>query len=328
MARLGDEKVKLLRVKFWGCNGSIASPCDSEQIEAKIKRVLQLIKPDNIADEKAIDNFLGSLPHGLKGTYKGNTSCVQVTTDSGVNVVFDSGTGIRKMAAELMASPLGKGQGELHIFYSHLHWDHIQGFPFFVPAYIPGNKIHIYGVIEDLKEKFRRQMMHPYFPVPFDGLGADIEFHELSEGQEVTINKTVKVNSEKLYHPQVSHAYSVEEFGKKAVYMTDSEFHMTNMQLIQNAVNLCKNADLFVFDCQFTFQDAISKIDWGHSSVFTGIDIATSANAKSLYLFHHEPAYDDFKIEKIIDEAIKYQTAAGNPDLVVKGAYDGLSVNL
>ena len=93
----------------------------------------------------------------------------------------------------------------------------------------------------------------------------------------MTINQTVKVNSEKLYHPQVSHAYSVEESGKKAVYMTDSEFHMTNMQLIQNAVNLCKDADLFVFDCQFTFQDAISKIDWGHSSVFTGIDIATSA---------------------------------------------------
>ena len=91
--------------------------------------ILQLIKPDDIADEQAIDNF-GSLPHGFKGTYKGNTSCVQVTTDSGANVVFDSGTGIRKMAAELMASPLGKGQGELHIFYSHLHWDHIKGFHF------------------------------------------------------------------------------------------------------------------------------------------------------------------------------------------------------
>ena len=163
MARLIGRKGKLLRVKFWGCNGSIASPCDSEQIESKIKHVLKLAKPDDIANEQNIENFLDSLPHGCKGTYKGNTSCVQVTTDSGVNIVFDSGTGIRKMALELMASPLGKGQGELHIFYSHLHWDHIQGFPFFVPAYIPGNKIHIYGVIKELEEKFRGQMTHLTF---------------------------------------------------------------------------------------------------------------------------------------------------------------------
>ena len=94
-----------MRVKFWGCNGSIASPCDSEQIEAKIRRILEMVKPEDIADEKSVNKFLESLPHGFKGTYKGNTSCVQVTTSSGVNVVFDSGTGVRKMALELMSSP-------------------------------------------------------------------------------------------------------------------------------------------------------------------------------------------------------------------------------
>lgn len=317
-----------MRVKFWGCNGSIASPCDSGQIEAKIRRVLELASPEDIVNESTINHFIDSLPMGLRGTYKGNTSCVQITTESGINIAFDTGTGARKMALELMGSSLGTGQGEMHIFYSHLHWDHIQGFPFFVPAYIPGNTLHLYAVIENFEEKFRKQMTHPYFPVPFDGLGANIEFHELREGEELIINNSIKVNSAKLYHPQVSHAYSVEEKGKKVVYMTDSEFHLDNMKLIQNAIDLCKDADAFIFDCQFTFQDAISKIDWGHSSVFTGIDIATSASAKSLFLFHHEPAYDDFKIEQIISEAFKYKSKIGDPELKIAGSYDGLTVEL
>ena len=314
-----------MKVKFWGVNGSIASPCDSGQIEAKLRHVLDVATPEDIQDEASIDEFVKNLPQGHRGTYKGNTSCVQVVTDSGNQIVLDSGTGVRKLALELMGSPLGKGQGEIHFCYSHLHWDHIQGFPFFVPAYIPGNKIHVYGVIEDLGEKFKKQLTHPYFPVLFEHLGATIEFHELEEGQNFQIGDTL-IETEKLYHPQVSHAYAVSEAGKKTVYMTDSEFHMTNMQLIQNAVELCKDADVFIFDCQFTFQDAISKIDWGHSSVFTGIDIATSAGAKGLYLFHHEPAYDDFKIEQIIDEAVKYRAVAGNKDLKIFGAFDGLTV--
>ena len=317
-----------MRVKFWGCNGSIASPCDSEQIEAKIRRVLNMVTHSDISAESSVDAFIESLPLSLKGTYKGNTSCVQITSDSNNFLVFDTGTGARKLAQELMGTPLGKGQGEMHIFYSHLHWDHIQGFPFFVPAYIPGNIINIYGVIEDLESKFRKQLSHPYFPVPFDGLGATIKFHELKVGEELTINNSVKINTTQLYHPQVSHAYSIEENDKKVVYMTDSEFNMTDLQLIQNAISLCEEADVFIFDCQFTFQDTISKMDWGHSSVYTGIDIASSANAKSLYLFHHEPAYDDFKIEQIIGEAHSYKSKIGNASLHVVGAYDGLTVDI
>ncbi|MBT3785162.1 MBL fold metallo-hydrolase [bacterium] len=317
-----------MKIKFWGVNGSIASPCDSEQIESKVREVLWALKPDDLKNESSREKFFNSLPHRLKGTYKGNTSCVQVVSSDQTQLILDSGTGVRKLALELMKTPLGRGQGEVHILYSHLHWDHIQGFPFFVPAYIPGNQIHIYGRIDSLEEKFRAQLSHPYFPLLFDQLGATIHFHELEKEQEILIKNEIKVQTEMLYHPQVSHAYSVEEQGKKVVYMTDSEFHLEDMQLIQNAIELCKGADVFIFDCQFTFHDAISKVDWGHSSIFTGIDIASSAGAKRLYLFHHEPAYDDTKIESLLEEGFKYREKAGNKDLELIAAYDGLEVKL
>jgi len=309
-------------------NGSIASPCDSEQIGSKIRDVLWSLKPEDLKDDQSRSRFYDALPHRLKGTYKGNTSCVQVETSDGVQIILDTGTGVRKLALELMKTPLGRGQGEVHILYSHLHWDHIQGFPFFVPAYIPGNQIHIYGRIDSLEEKFRKQLSHPFFPLLFDQLGATIHFHELGKDEQPKIADGIEIHHEQLYHPQVSHAYSIQEKGKKIVYMTDSEFHLENMQLIQNAVDMCKDADAFIFDCQFTFHDAISKVDWGHSSVFTGIDIATSAGAKKLFLFHHEPAYEDSKIESLLMEGMKYREKAGKEDLELIAAYDGLEITL
>lgn len=318
-----------LKLKFWGVSGSIPSPCTSAQIRGKMKHLLSKATPADLADEASIEAFLSRQPHSSIGTYKGSTSCVQVSTDYGHELIFDAGTGIRSLAGELLRGPCGKGQGELHLFLSHLHWDHIQGFPFFVPAYIPGNRINIYGVIQELEKKFRNQMIHPYFPVLFEHLAASFVFTELEERKPIQLGENVVVHNERLYHPQVTHAFSVTQInGKKVVYMTDSEFNLSNMQLIQDAVEICKDADAFIFDCQFTFADCISKMDWGHSSVFTGIDIATSANAKELFLFHHEPSYDDSKIDQIIEEAIKYRAVAGNRDLKLTGAYEGLEVQI
>ena len=317
-----------MKLKFWGTTGSIASPCDSEQIGSKVQEVLSIVTTADLKDEQSRKLFFEGLPHRLRGTYKGNSSCVQVETASGKQIILDTGTGARKLAVELMKTPLGKGQGEIHIFYSHLHWDHIQGFPFFVPAYIPGNQIHIYARVDNLEEKFKKQLSHPYFPLLFDQLGSTIHFHELKKGSSPHIGEGITVDFEQLYHPQVSHAYSIEENGKKIVYMTDSEFHLENLDLIHNAARLCSNADAFIFDCQFTFHDAISKVDWGHSSVFTGIDIATSAGAKRLFLFHHEPAYDDVKIDSILLEGLSYREKVGSNQLELIPAYDGLELLL
>jgi phosphoribosyl 1,2-cyclic phosphodiesterase len=313
-----------VRVKFWGVCGSIPSPCPSSDIKTKIRNALIKATPANIENEETIDSFLGALPHSEVGTYKGNTSCVQVEPDGGDVLVFDAGSGIRRMSGDLLRGPCGKGMGEINLFLSHMHWDHLQGFPFFVPIFIPGNKINIFGVIPDLAEKFKLQMSAPYFPVLFEYLPATFNFVELAEGQEVTLNGGTVIKTEKLYHPQDSHAFSVEQNGKKVVYMTDSEFNLNNMQLIQNAVEFSKDADVLIFDCQYTFSDTISKMTWGHSSVFTGIDIATSANVKRMYLFHHEPGYEDAKVDQVIEEGIRYRNATGNKDLVICGSYDGL----
>ncbi len=317
-----------MKVKFWGVNGSIASPCDSGNIRFKLKAVLEKVNLEDLSSPQSIDNFIAALPHSLTGTFKGNTSCVQVRTASGRDLIFDSGTGVRKLAVDLLKTPLGKGEGEVSFFFSHLHWDHIQGFPFFIPAYIPGNKIHIYARVEDLQKKFSFQQTHPYFPMLFEQLEAEIQFHELGEGESVDLGEGLDVNNLALHHPQVSHSYSVTEQGKKVVYMTDSEFPLGDFEIMKKVAGFCKGADILIFDCQFTFQDAISKEDWGHSSVFTGIDIASAAEVKHLFLFHHEPAYDDSKIEALIGEAHKYRDTVGNKNLKLTGSYDGLEVEI
>ncbi|PCJ17872.1 MAG: MBL fold metallo-hydrolase [Candidatus Cloacimonadota bacterium] len=314
-----------MKVKFWGVSGSIASPCTSQMIRAKTEQVLLDASADDIKDESSIKKYLDSRPFHQVGTYKGSTSCVQVIPDSGDTLIFDCGTGGRALGLALMGTPLGRGQGTAHIFFTHLHWDHISGFPFFTPAYIPGNKLNIYGVTKSLIESFPKQMQYPFFPVLFEQLGAEINFKELQEKEVVKIGD-ITIGNERLYHPQVSHAYSVVENGKKIVYMTDSEFNFENLDLIQKAIEFCKDADVFIFDCQFTFADTISKMDWGHSSVFTGIDIATAAGAKTLVLFHHEPSYDDTKIGKIIEEGIIYKNKVGNKDLNIVGGYEGLEL--
>jgi phosphoribosyl 1,2-cyclic phosphodiesterase len=317
-----------MKVKFWGTCGSIASPISSNDIEAKIRQAL-LSAPSHMAgDINAVNQYLDSMPHWQKGTFRGNTSCVQVTPASGDILIFDAGTGIRPCASSLLAGECGKGQGNVHLFFSHLHWDHIQGFPFFVPIYIKGNKINVYGPIEDLEDKVKHQMSSPYFPVLFEYLAADFQFHELTTGDFVELGGATKVSTELLYHPQGSHAYSVTDGVHKVVYMTDSEFNMKDISLIQSAVEFAKDADVLIFDSQYTFEDTITKIDWGHSSVFTGVDIASAANVSSLYLFHHEPAYTDEKIESMIYEAHKYRDKVGASSLNIEGAYDGLEVVL
>ena len=166
-----------LRVRFWGTRGSLPAPLRAQAVRAKIRDALLAARGRALETEQAIDAFIdSSLPFSVRGTFGGNTSCVEIITGGDEYVICDLGTGVREFGNRVLRE---HGPGRKHtynIFLSHPHWDHIMGFPFFAPAYIPGNRICIYGCHDVLREALRTQHSAPWFPVDFHSLGSSIEF--------------------------------------------------------------------------------------------------------------------------------------------------------
>jgi ribonuclease BN (tRNA processing enzyme) len=211
---------------------------------------------------------------------------------------------------------------------SHVHWDHIMGFPLFTPAYIPGNRIRIYGCHATLEEAFRRQHGAPSFPVDFAQLGARIEFIRLEPGKRYEI-AGLSVVPMLQSHSGDSYGYRFEGDGKSLVYSTDSE-PKGDQRSTEAMVNFFRNADLVVFDAMYSLGDAVSvKADWGHSNNIVGVELCQAAGARRLCLFHHEPIFSDHRIYKVWRDTRRLEelTRSGEP-LEVLAAYDGLEVAL
>lgn len=227
--------------------------------------------------------------------YGGNTSCVAVTAGS-QQLVFDAGTGIRKLATDLGPTPV-----PVHLFFSHLHWDHIQGFPFFTPAFVPGNEVHLYGVdvsssgeSDRLRTVLANQMKAPTFPVGLDVMQADLRFNDVPESERISVGQ-VQVRHTAVDHPNGCVAYRVDFGGKSVVYATDVEHGPeSNERLIE----LAQGCDLLIYDAMYTPEEYAgekgpSRVGWGHSTYVDGAHIARAARARSLCLFHHDPSHDD-----------------------------------
>ncbi len=229
----------------------------------------------------------------------GNTSCVEVRAGKAI-LVFDGGTGLRMLGKKLVKElPV-----EAHIFFSHVHWDHIQGFPFFDPAFVAGNTIHLYGgnnVSRTLEETLAGQMDHPSFPVHLTEMGAKMTFHDLREGQVLSVDPKdgtkLTVTTGRGNHPNGVWAYRVDHGGKSFVYATDTEHYAV---VDPKLVKLARNVDVLVYDAQYTpeeYAGSVSggspKVGWGHSTYEEAIKLAKAAGAKHLVLFHHDPMQDD-----------------------------------
>lgn len=228
--------------------------------------------------------------------YGGNTSCVAVEAGDDV-LIFDAGTGIRKLGTDL--GPTGV---RASLFFSHLHWDHIQGFPFFTPAFVPGNELNVYGVrmsddgAPGVLDVLRDQMKPPQFPVPLDIMRADLTFQDIPLGDRIHIGPA-EVRHAAVDHPNGCVAWRVDYRGKSVVYATDLEHRgdETNPALVE----LCNKADLLIYDAMYTPEEyegaegKRSRKGWGHSTFDAGARVAEAAGVKSLCLFHHDPAHDD-----------------------------------
>ena len=219
---------------------------------------------------------------------------------------------------------------EWHFFLSHLHWDHIMGFPFFVPAFVPGSKIVIHAGHSDAEQALRRQQEEISFPVPFDYLRADIEFRTLEPGRNYAIG-AVTVQCIEQHHSHASYGFRfTDAAGKVAVYSTDSEHKIDQMEGESDVVEFFGGADLVVCDTMYSLADSVSmKEDWGHSSNIVAVDLCHEAAAKRLALFHHEPTYSDADIQRMHRESIRYEELTrGAAPLEVLCAYDGLTVEI
>lgn len=315
-------------IRFWGTRGSIPVAPDTAVIRDKLLHALRAASGRSFADDAAIERFMDrELPFHVSHTFGGDSPCVQVVTGEAEDLVCDLGSGARELGNRMLAE-----HGPAHTYHflmSHVHWDHIMGFPFFVPAYIPGNTIHIYGCHAELEEAFRRQHGPPSFPVSFDALGADIRFHRLEPDQAHAI-AGCQVTPRAQLHGGDSYGYRIERNGKVVVYSTDSEHKHEDDAALARVADFFQDADLVIFDAMYSLADTASvKEDWGHSSNIMGVELCHRGRVKHLCLFHHEPMNDDATLAQLLKETRRYEEISRRDHVLeVSSAFDGLEIQL
>ena len=287
------------RLKFWGVRGSIPAPGEAT-------------------------SFFG-----------GNTSCVELRAD-GEHIICDAGSGIRPLGLALAAEAQGQPLN-LTLLLTHAHWDHIQGFPFFVPAYDPDSRLKILGyegATEGLRTTLAGQMESPYFPLPLHEMPGNIEIEELKEMQFQI--GAITVDACFTNHPGVCVGYRFQTSGGVIVYMPDNETisrtgeepdeHVPST-MDADIAEFIRDADLLVLDAQYDAKEYAEHIGWGHGCVDEVVALAAGANVKRLYLFHHDPAHDDRAIASMVAHANALARTAGS-SMRIEAAREGEVVAL
>ena len=294
-----------MRLRYWGTRGSIPSP-----------------GPDTIR-------------------YGGNTPCLSVRADDGTLLIFDCGTGARSLGLELARG----GPVRAHLFLSHTHADHLQGLPFFVPAFVPGSELTIYGpagIDRPLRDAIAGLMAYAYFPVALADLAARIEIVEL--GADMLTIGSATIQSQHVNHTAPCLGYRLTLDGAVLVYATDHEPFATPTWRDDGAqqsldasgllhpgdarhVSLLRDADLVIHDAQYSAREYQDKRTWGHSPVEYAVDVALAARARELTLFHHDPMRSDAAMDEVI-AAARARAAASGRELAVGAAAEGIEREL
>lgn len=320
-----------MQIRFWGTRGSIPVSLTSEHIRAKLIAAVTGANGRLFPSNEAVAGYVDGLDFSVRGTFGGHSSCVEIVSNDDTHLILDMGSGARALGSDLLARDGARCPQTYHVFMSHLHWDHIMGFPFFGPAYIAGNRIVIHGCHAELAHAFERQQAPPSFPVSFAQLAARIEFDVIEPGIPVNIAGYC-VTAKHQRHGGDSYGWRFERDGRVLVYATDSEHRIEDSVDRQACVEFFRDADLVIFDAMYSLAEAISvKEDWGHSSNIVGVELCQAARVRCLALFHHEPASDDRQLEQILEETRRFAELTQVPGalpLAVVSAYDGLTLSL
>jgi phosphoribosyl 1,2-cyclic phosphodiesterase len=313
-----------VRIRFWGVRGSIPAPQLPSQIRSKISAVLERLTPDDIRSPQSRERFLASLPPWIFGTAGGNTPCVTVNGEvPGDMIVFDAGSGIRELG--LAMAKERPQQNHYHIFFSHFHWDHLQGLPFFNPGYDSAASLDFYSPMKNLETALHGQMTSPYFPVHMESMGSKKEFHQLFEPMSLG---ELYIDFKKMNHPGDSYSYKITEGEKRFIFATDTELSANDFQKTEENSSYFENADIIVLDSQYTLGEAIEKYNWGHSAFSLAVDFAANWNIKRIILYHHDPTYDDRKLYNMLQSARWYAERMGIRGIEITLATEGLEIIL
>jgi len=270
----------------------------------------------------------GSIPSPGPATagYGGNTTCVEVRAGDS-RIIFDAGTGIRLLGDKLMEEGEAK---RASIFLTHFHWDHIQGFPFFAPAYDPDFSLHIVGPMQgevDVESLFTAQMNPTYFPIPYDALSASLTFDHLKPGSWE--HDGIRMRAMRVRHPSYTVGYRVEAFGHSAVFIPDNELvggsFPTPADWMDDLENFVSGADLLFHDAMFTETEYSLREGWGHSTFRQTLDLSIRAGVKQLFFFHHAPNRSDLELNRILDR-LRNDVADRGAELGVHAAAEGKEV--
>ena len=308
-ASSGGQIDEGVRIKFWGVRGSIPSP-----------------GPETVI-------------------YGGNTSCVEVRVGSDI-IVLDAGTGLRRLGLALIEEFKDRPM-QLNLLITHTHWDHIQGFPFFLPAYNPKNNVTIYGfegASQGLQSTLSSQMESPYFPISMQEMPGHIAIRELHD-LNFNVNK-VPVRAHFLNHPGICTGYRLETPGGSISYLPDIELYQrlrhrwntdtdfiaqkekeTTPQEDQGLVEFIRDSDVLIMDSQYDASEYEKHIGWGHSCVEDSVAFALHANAKRLFLFHHDPDHTDEQISRMVIRA-REMAAQRHSSLIIEAAREGYELIL
>lgn len=316
-----------LKIKLLGARGSLPTPMHPQILE---KRLIERAKSFKASSARSSKEYFDSLPIYMKGGYGGNTICVEVCAGE-QKFLIDAGTGIRNVIDPYMKSALGKGQGEMHLFFTHFHWDHVMGLPFFPPLYIKGNKIHLYAVQKELPLMMETLFQKPFFPIPFKALGAEIIFHQLEPRKPLQF-KDFQITPYLLDHPDPCWGYKVQSAGKSYAHCVDTEAKRVSPQDLGEDLPLYTDIDLMLFDGQYSVEEASEKVNWGHATAPRGLEIGLREKIKKIIFVHHDPMILDEHIAQTARNALliyEHQLKSqGSHQLEWEVGYEGMEITL